>query len=109
MSIIPGTAQPGAMWAFCWLTFSIFADKVVLGAAIVVTPLEKETTFVRWCRGLVVQNHTHITPTRWLIPVPVPTANKMHKFLFEFLIHRLLLNTVDISSIVHFSLDPSHN
>lgn len=90
MSIIPSTAQPGALWAFCWLTFSIFADKVVLGAAFVVTPLEQETTFVRWCRGLVVQNHTRFTTAGWLIPVPVPTANKMHMFVFEFLFHRVL-------------------
>lgn len=124
MSIIPSNAQPGAMWVFYWLTFSIFADKVVLGAATVVIPLEQETTFVRWRRGLVVQNHTYFTVTWWLIRRPVPTANNVHKFRlesysnykftllhtqlffkFKFLIHHLLQRNADSFSLTPASLN----
>lgn len=46
------------------LTLWVLADKVVLGAAIVVVPPKQEMTlFVRWCRRLVVQNGTHLATT----------------------------------------------
>lgn len=61
------------------LTFCVFADKVVLGAAVFIIPLEQETT-LRCFRGLVIQNYAHFLTARWLVPVPVPATNKMHKF-----------------------------
>lgn len=46
------------------LTLWVFADKVVLGAAIVVVPPKQEMTlFVRWCGRLVVQNGAHLATT----------------------------------------------
>lgn len=79
----PGrTARYNSTGSVHWLTFWVFADIVVLGVAVVIIPLEQEMAFfIRRCRRLVVQNHAHLTATRWLIPMPVPTLKEVNSFI----------------------------
>lgn len=55
------------------ITQGIFADEVVFHVASVIIPLEHVgAPHAGGGRGLVVEHHTHLTPTGGLIHIPIP-------------------------------------